>query len=388
MTNFFHALQNLSMVIFYIILLILALDYLFYKILALPFFLSRQFSILDGTLLGGKPVIPENYQSDENTWFAGYINEAKAVFAHIQWRPYTYWASKQFKGNYINITSKGIRQTLNYTSQDKNPIKIYMFGGSTMWGWGARDDYTIPSCVARCLYEKYGLIAEVVNFAELGYVSTQEVICLFRELQSENIPNFVINYDGLNDTFSSYQMKRAGLPQNEPNRELEFNCTKGQLFKRMIAMNSGFVSLRNFLSPNTDQAFIFKNKYQETTLINKTAKTYLNNLKMLNAVSQAYDYKLLAYWQPTIFDKNILTPNEKQMLESHKIWQDFYFQVKKNILENADSLYFKDLSNSFNDISFPVYIDPWHIDEKANEKIATKIADDILTSLQVNKSNH
>ena len=57
-----------------------------------------------------------------------------------------------------------------------------MLGGSSLWGFGARDDQTIPSLLARRLHDR-GVQVEVKNLSDLGYVSTQEVIGLLRELQ-------------------------------------------------------------------------------------------------------------------------------------------------------------------------------------------------------------
>ncbi|MBC8457124.1 MAG: hypothetical protein H8D67_03910, partial [Deltaproteobacteria bacterium] len=54
----------------------------------------------------------------------------------------------------------------------------------------------------------------------------QEVIDLFLQLQKGNIPNIVIFYDGINDTFSAFQNGISGIPQNEWNRKKEFNLLK------------------------------------------------------------------------------------------------------------------------------------------------------------------
>ena len=55
-----------------------------------------------------------------------------------------------------------------------------MFGGSTMWGTGARDACTIPSLLARALQGR-GMSLEIINFGETGYVRTQEVITSHRD---------------------------------------------------------------------------------------------------------------------------------------------------------------------------------------------------------------
>ena len=73
-----------------------------------------------------------------------------------------------------------------------------MFGGSTAWGEGAPDDETIPSHLAR-LMNVWGVDTTVKNLGERGYVSTQEVVFLYRELQAGRRPDVVVFYDGIND---------------------------------------------------------------------------------------------------------------------------------------------------------------------------------------------
>lgn len=91
-----------------------------------------------------------------------------------------------------------------------------------MWGSGARDSFTIPSLLSQILSE-HGISIHVVNYGESGFVSTQEVIALMLQLKKGNIPDVVMFYDGVNDTFSAFQHGIAGIPQNEFNRFREFN---------------------------------------------------------------------------------------------------------------------------------------------------------------------
>jgi len=72
------------------------------------------------------------------------------------------------------------------SADDPPPVHLFAFGGSTMWGWGARDDYTIVSYLSKLLDEK-GYPAEVTNYGQLNYVSTQEVIALLRCIQRGNV---------------------------------------------------------------------------------------------------------------------------------------------------------------------------------------------------------
>src|SRR5262245_23985577 len=171
------------------------------------------------------PIKTADWYSDR-PWVDAYYEEFEGSRAN-RWQPYLYWRRKSFSGQYINVGTDGNRRTIapHRNEGDSAPHrKIFMFGGSTMWGTGARDDFTIPSLLAKEL-QKSEIAAEIVNFGEGGHVSTQEVIALMLELRGGRVPDVVIFYDGINDTFSAFQQHAAGTPQNEFNRAVEFNLS-------------------------------------------------------------------------------------------------------------------------------------------------------------------
>ena len=93
------------------------------------------------------------------------------------------------------MNQNGLRATWNPPPRDgadaPPPVRVFTFGGSTMWGWGARDDYTIASYLSKLLYEK-GYRAEVTNYGQIAYVSTQETIALLRCVQRGDVPDIVL----------------------------------------------------------------------------------------------------------------------------------------------------------------------------------------------------
>src|SRR5262245_8832147 len=151
----------------------------------------------------------------DTSWVAQYFQEHEQL-GKPRWRSYSYWRRPYHSGNYININQDGIRKTSAPTAPegDEPAVKVFMFGGSTMFGSGERDEFTIPSIFAREARNN-DINCEVVNYGQEAYVSTQEVIELMRQLQRGNIPDLVIFYDGANDTHSASQSHAAGLPFNE-----------------------------------------------------------------------------------------------------------------------------------------------------------------------------
>ncbi|HZW30305.1 MAG TPA: hypothetical protein VFF52_06315, partial [Isosphaeraceae bacterium] len=68
-----------------------------------------------------------------------------------RWEPYVYFRQHPFQGQTIGITPEGLRQTWQPpppapdNRPEGKPVEILMLGGSSLWGFGARDDRTIPS---------------------------------------------------------------------------------------------------------------------------------------------------------------------------------------------------------------------------------------------------
>jgi hypothetical protein len=70
----------------------------------------------------------------------------------VHWFPYSYWIGRQYRSRYINVGKDGLRATYSQPlPPGGKPIRLFMFGGSAMWGEGSPDDDTIPSWIQRML---------------------------------------------------------------------------------------------------------------------------------------------------------------------------------------------------------------------------------------------
>ena len=302
-----------------------------------------------------------------------------------EWEPYVYWRRKPFSGEFINVDPNQRRKTV-YEKSDlvktEPLIKIFMLGGSTLWGTGVRDEFTIPSLVGKNLSEA-GFNVEVFNFGESGYVNTQEVLELSLQLQRDNIPSLVVFYDGVNDIFSAYQQGKAGIPQNEFNREKEFNSLYSKkkslrVFFESLSTLSTFQFIIEISSPKQIQI-----NYSGSEIENLTQSVidiYNQNIKLVFSLAEEYGFNTLFYWQPSIFDKKQLSDYEQQELEKVNYIQDFSEKVNSKLTHEElhyKSLNFFDISEMFSNESTPVFIDFCHISEYGNSIIAERMTDDI-----------
>jgi len=340
----------------------------------------------------------------DQSWVENYYDEYGRVKS--QWKPYVYWRRIPYRGEYINIDPDGIRLT---TGTDPSPKeastspKIFMFGGSTLWGWGARDASTIPSLLAKELRSK-GVVSEITNFGEAGYVSTQEVITLLLQLQKGNIPDLVVFYDGINDTFSAFQHHAAGLPQNELNRVKEFNLSQAEKFQertRIVFQDlTRNLSTVRFLQRLFGRSVVLGETGSVATasrlnlaphrgsLAQEVLDTYIGNIELVRALGEYYGFKYLFYWQPTLFQKVHLTNYEREQRDAvhfEQFFQKTYEVVRRSRLADKREYNFRDLSLVFADVREPIYVDWSHPGERGNELIVKRMVEDVLPTITSDK---
>ncbi len=141
---------------------------------------------------------------------------ADAYFRELQMTPSSYWPftesrPMEFRGNYITVQGWSRRSYVPSGLPDDAPV-VWMFGGSTTWGEGQRDDYTIASHLAR-IAEREGSPVRVVNFGQRGWTHFQEMI-LFEQLLAEGPPpDVAIFYDGANE-ITSQSLSAKGVPSH------------------------------------------------------------------------------------------------------------------------------------------------------------------------------
>jgi lysophospholipase L1-like esterase len=344
--------------------------------------------------------VDERSQADgyeDRSWAVQYFDEL-ASLPGFKWHPYVYWRRVPSEGHSFNIDEEGLRKTWNAKKGDSElpRVRIFMMGGSTIWGIGARDEETIPSIVAQLLTREYKLNVEVTNFGASGYVTTQEVIALLRELQRGNTPNLVVFYDGVNDTFCAYQNKGvAGIPQNESNREREFNLLRPEqirhLYKEALLVtfksSSTYYVLRSLVRKTTGRDLLSfgHNGFvppPPNQMASEVARIYAWNVKLVQNLGETYGFRTLFYWQPTVYTKDKLTPYERQTRGDDGM-KPYYTEATtavKTQLSNIDS--FHDISGVFNGDPRPYFIDDVHVTGAGNEIIAHRMLKDVVPIIQ------
>ena len=318
-------------------------------------------------------------------WVDAYFREFAAA-NHVEWRPYVYWRRKPFAGRYINIDGRGVRRTWNPAPDGSTPAKrVFVFGGSTMWGTGARDDHTIASEISRTLAtQRPGEAVEVTNFAEGGYVLTQEVVALLRELQQGNVPDLVIFFDGVNDVFATFQSGAPGTPQNEMNRVREFNIdVDDRIYReaaaRFVKQSALYALAGGAAAKGVMWAPPWSASMEE--LGDRTVDFYASTIDLVRRLAAAYHFRVLFYWQPVIFTKQILTPYEQAEADKQSGLADFFTSVYGKIRQRVSAPDVHHLGDLFAEASAPYFVDFCHLTEQGNEQVAAAMAPDAAAAL-------
>jgi lysophospholipase L1-like esterase len=317
-------------------------------------------------------------------WLKPYLRELRVALRY-EWHPYVYWRAMPYRGTYVNIDEKGIRRTWNSLSSSvPGQLRIWMFGGSTLWGLGSRDEFTIASQVSKRL-STLGIHAWVTNFGESGYVSTQEVIALMLELQKGNVPDIVVFYDGVNDAWAAFQSRVAGIPENEMHRAAEFNSRsrlnwRGGVVEKLALYRFTRSTLGSLGRARSSAAMT--SEFLNPALASAVVDAYLANVRTVSVLAREHRFQAVFFWQPTVFSKRNLSEREKRwyvhtgradvrddalpIAEGYRVFNRV-FQEKAT---TSGLTQVHDLSEVFSEEFRTVFVDRFHMSDLGNDRVA------------------
>ena len=294
----------------------------------------------------------------------------------VRWLPYSYWTVEPFDGAYINVDQSGRRHTPSYTEDPAAP-RIYFFGGSTMWGLGARDAYAIPAQVAKLLAER-DYPAQVQSYAQTGYVSWQDLLLFQAQLALDNAPNLAVFYQGFNDVYAAYLQGGAGLTLRENLRVNDVEL--GRLVR------SGQPVLRPFDADISDYDWRLVTSGSATP--GAIAERWLANRRLIRAAAAEHGVRVLFVWQPALFAKAARTDGEQQIFDDIDRQEPGFVDLYRDVVgivregpasdSTSDTLFLTDL---FADVSEGIFFDRVHITEIGNRQVAESLVEPIINAL-------
>jgi lysophospholipase L1-like esterase len=128
-----------------------------------------------------------------------------------RYEPFTQFREGAARGRYVNVTPAGFRAGGRPAPwpPSGDARSVFVFGGSTTFGYGLADGETIPAALADQLDADPACRGRVVvyNFGRSNYFSSQERALFERLLIAGHRPDAAVFVDGLNE---------FGYPEDEP----------------------------------------------------------------------------------------------------------------------------------------------------------------------------
>lgn len=320
-------------------------------------------------------------QFADKKWAKGLFKEVDALEG--EYKAYRGWGKNEFKGEYINIGPDGARKTWNPEDLKENARTVYVMGGSTTWGYGARDYYTVPSYISKLL-NSTGYEFRVYNYGEWAYSFTQSIYYLITLLRDGHRPDYVIFYGGT-DVYNSYQSGRVGLLQHAFIRGStedvsNFQRIKSGLLNIIKAHSMIYRELKKIKSkfePPKEQFQEAAHNYDDARLKQlgmDTATYFEESHVLLEKLATAYNFKYVSVWPPVTF-------TEEKLLEAEATTDErLHDQALKKIygyvvadLNTKSISHFYNISDVLKDRTKPYYIDSGHVIEEGNKVVAEKI---------------
>lgn len=287
-------------------------------------------------------------------------------------------------GTYLNVSEQGFRFVKNQAEWPPNSanLNIFVFGGSSTFGYGVTDAETVPSYLQEILREnKYSQVA-VYNFGQGRYFSTQERILFEKLLLSGFKPDIAVFIDGLNEYHPS------GLP--DPSG-LSADIMDGKVLPlvwEQSPLGRAFTSLQQRIQaylPNPSRHISSIDQetaeYNDPVELNQIIEVYLKNKKITQITAEEFGVKTLFVWQPVPlynynlsynpFGEYVRTENDTPLYSKYT----YPIMNKKRADLGNNFLWAADLQASSTE---PLYVDAVHYTPILAKKIAELISQALI----------
>ena len=319
-------------------------------------------------------------RTDLSTVYPQYTNdEVDALLVETWSRPVGYEAFTQFRerpfnGHYINVSSKGFRYIEKQAAWPPrvNSFNIFVFGGSTTFGYGVADSETIPSQLQKELRQQLpNRKIAVYNFGRSYYYSTQERVLYEQLLADGHRPHLALFIDGINEYHNERNL--PGLTK-QLTRYVD-SMTPEKTIRRLIAdLNGNMATLVAGFSKDNPLKEKWKSREQ---LVDAVNSTYLANIKLITAASRANEVEPVFVWQPSPTyrydqDYNLFRMDNENVVRNTQAGFDLMRpKFTTTATTHNNRLWLADIQE---EIKRPLYVDGVHYSADMSHMIATAIA--------------
>lgn len=296
------------------------------------------------------------------------------------------WAVAPWHGHLVSTVNTPLGELRTTTSHlaaacaGQPRERVWVFGGSTVYGAGVPDWATVPSYLSAVLNERAGACAEIWNLGVEGYVTNQEMLLLIEELKSGAQPDVVIFYDGVNDSYA------GAVDPGVATEHLNFravaarveNTEENQLLRRSYLLRFA----RKLIGRSESRLAVDRSEASLQAHARAVVANYRANIALVRELAEAHHLRAYFFWQPSLFygDKP-LSPFEASLLAASESVssagnRDAIHAVYARAESDAStSGAFRFLGHLFDAHREPLYLDTWmHLAPRGNEIVARALA--------------
>lgn len=312
---------------------------------------------------------------------------APEYYAAVRRREFEYDPARAFiptdvSSRYLNVEG-GVRRSYQATGAGASaePVRIYFFGGSVMWGLGQRDDYTIPSDVAR-LAEQSGVAVEVRNYGQSAYSLWQEVRIFEELLTAGDVPDIAVFLDGYNDTIARYDWPVTDRETTTLEGDFRELLARGKAHRQARSPLGAIDAARELYANHSVTGRVWHSLFgrpqyrpkkpgapSPDELAGLVARSYERSVELARRIGSSYGVETFFFWQPTAADKDELARGE-QFVTGPK-WTGFaqvWAQVTPRVTDVA-----VDLSDVYDGHPEAIFTDIVHTNERGAALVADRI---------------
>jgi len=307
------------------------------------------------------------------SWAADYFEELHDVWPNrFAWTPLLGLTPPDYEGTYINIADRA-RATYVAEGEGDDATSVYFFGGSTAWGYGQRDSYTIPSYLAR-LAQDDGRPVRVTNYGQPAWVIWQELSLLQQLLAEGNVPDVAVFYNGHNEVGQQVQELTADpsyLQASSVKNAVDNRRLRGSLAGLMDSFK-GFYKRHSILVRGAEAFRSESSGLAPTPLLAETrarnaVELHHRAVEVIERLAESYGFEAVFIWQPDAYtteggDAASFTSPDREGFG--QAYLDATALLGPPIL---------DLSDSLDGVKDAVFIDEVHTNELGAEIVARAI---------------
>ncbi|HEX4936061.1 MAG TPA: hypothetical protein VFV33_22930 [Gemmatimonadaceae bacterium] len=335
-------------------------------------------------LMRGGPVARDSslHPYAATDWWGPFTGQDGLAARRNRFDPYRGFWTMPVEAKYVHVDSLGRRVTPQPPVTGHPPRQLFMMGGSTMWGFSARDSFSIPAFTAKALHDRGITDVEVVNLAQQAFNSTQEATTLLVELAHGRIPSAVVFLDGYNDIATAWKYGSPGHTYGEESTQQQIELGTRGFWGELVGLGRHaevVQRLQSALGMNARGPNVTGGPAQ---VCGPLAGYYRNIAISTEALGARWGFQTVRFMQPTHqTTRKALTPWERS-LQTNKFLVPCTASIDSAMADRLGSSYVP-LYGMFDADTATVFVDfAAHVTEEANRRIGERIADVVAPLLR------